>query len=180
MDPLIVVTYPDPIDLEAKPIEHESVPEDGVAVGYYFNDALIARSVVTPESIEAIHNLLSVPVSIALAATVDDQGNIDGRICLVLPVEAGEVSQDADEDEPWKASVPAPPPEIESGYDDEYDDMDDARMVLLPIGNVVRAAHDRHHPDDPADDAREMLENLLSGRARDAVQKAIDDLLRSI
>jgi len=39
---------------------------------------------------------------------------------------------------------------------------------------------DRNHPDDPVGDAREMLGNLLSGKAQDAVAKAIDDLLRSI
>lgn len=185
MDPLIVVTHPEPVELEAKPIEHDAVPEDGVAVGYYYNDALIARSVVAPESLEAIHGILSAPVSLALAATVDEQGNIDGRVCLVLPVETGEIRQEEEDDEPWKASVPAPPPEIEQGYGydsgyDENDGLNEARMVLLPIGNVVRSASDRHHLDDAADDAREMLENLLAGRARDAVAKAIDDLLKSI
>lgn len=185
MDPLIVVTYPDTVELEAKPIDHDSVPEDGLAVGYYLDDALIARSVVARESMDAIHNILSFPVSLALAATEDEQGNIDGRVCLILPIEAGEASLEAEEeDEPWKASVPEPPPEIEQGYDDGYagaeDEDDEERMVLLPIGNVVRPAHDRHHPDDAADDAREMLENLLTGKARDAVAKAIDDLLDSI
>lgn len=182
MDPLIVVTYPDPVELEAKPFDHETVPEDGLAVGYYLNDALIARSVIARESIDAIHSILSVPVSLALAATEDEQGNIDGRVCLILPVDAGELSHESEDDEPWKASVPEPPPEIEQSYEYDEDDPEDseARMVLLPIGNVVRPAVDRHHPDDAADDAREMLENLLTGRARDAVAKAIDDLLKSI
>lgn len=177
MESLIIVTHPEPVALEARPIEHEAVPDGTIGVGYYFHDALIARSIVAPESLDAIHSILSAPVNVALAATVDEHGNIDGRVCLVLPV--GNGPQEAEEDEPWKASVPAPPPEIEQGYDAESDGTP-PRVVLLPIGNVVRSVRDRNHPDDPAGDAREMLGNLLNGKAQDAVAKAIDDLLRSI
>lgn len=186
MEPLIVVNYPEPLSLEARPIEHEAVPEGEVGIGYYHNDALIARSVVTPDSIEAIHSLLSAPVAVALAATEDQQGNIDGRLCLVLPIDDERLGHEAalDDNEPWKASVPTPPMEVEGeSVFGEYDDaLDPAlpRVVLLPIGNVVRNARDRHHPNNPAFDAREMLDNLLAGAAQDAVAKAIDDLLRSI
>lgn len=181
MEPLIVVSYPNPVALEARPIEHEAVPDGNVGVGYYYNNSLIARSVVAPESMDAIHNILSVPVSLALAATVDEHGNIDGRICLVLPVHEDDLGdpEEVEDAEPWKASVPAPPPELGGGYDDSPE-IAAPRAVLLPIGNVVRSAMDRNHPDDLADDAREMLENLLAGNAQDAVSKAIDDLLRSI
>lgn len=178
MEPLIIVTHPEPVALAVKPIEHDAVPDGSVGVGYYHRDALIARSVIAPESLDAIHSILSVPVNVALAASVDEAGNIEGRVCLVLPVSAATFGEE-EEDEPWKASVPAPPPEIEGGYGDEPEDAT-PRVVLLPIGNVVRAARDRNHPDDLAGDAREMLGNLLDGRAQDAVAKAIDDLLKSI
>ncbi len=178
MESLIIVTHPEPVVLDARPIDHDAVPDGAIGVGYYYHDALIARSVVAPESMDAIHSILSAPVNLALAATVDEQGNIDGRVCLVLPVGRLPHEQD-EEDEPWKASVPPPPPEVEQGYGDDATDAA-PRVVLLPIGNVVRSARDRNHPDDPAGDAREMLGNLLNGRAQDAVAKAIDDLLRSI
>src|SRR5690625_2744980 len=87
MEPLIIVNYPEPLRLEAREIEHDAGPEGEVGMGYYHNDSLIARSVVAPESIEAIHSLLSSPVALALAATEDRQGNIDGRLCLVLPLD---------------------------------------------------------------------------------------------
>lgn len=190
MEPLIVVNYPDPLILEAREIEHEAIPEGEVGIGYYHNDALIARSVVTPESIEAIHNLLSSPVAIALAATEDEQGNIDGRVCLVLPIDdehLGDLEEEEeDDDEPWKASVPPPPFEVDGYQDSPFDseqlsqDYEAPRAILLPIGNVVRSARDRQHPNNPAFDAREMLENLLAGAGQDAVSKAIDDLLSSI
>jgi hypothetical protein len=190
MEPLIVINHPEPLSLEARPLEHEAVPEGEVGVGYYHNNALIARSIVTPESIEAIHSLLSSPVAVALAATEDPQGNIDGRLCLVLPIDDERLGDAAaqEENEPWKASVPPPPMEIEGErgaglgevYDDAGLDPELPRVVLLPIGNVVRNARDRHHPNNPAFDAREMLDNLLAGAAQDAVAKAIDDLLSSI
>ena len=184
MDHLVVVPHPTPIALEARSIRHNAVPEGAVGLGYYYDDRLIARSVVASNALDTIQSLLSTPVSVALAAREDDDGNIDGRICLVLPVEAdGESSQEPDS-EPWKSSVPAPPPEIESGYgaSDASGETDEEgpKFALLPIGNVVRPAEDRHHPEELTHDVKEMLDNLLEGGGEDAVQKAIEDLLNSI
>jgi hypothetical protein len=186
VEQLIVITHPEPVPLEAHPIEHDAAPAGSVAVAYSFAGHVIARGVLSPEAAEAIQSLLSTPVSVALAATEDSEGNIDGRVCLVLPIEGEDDGHDADpepwgadddeDDEPWKASVPPPP--FEQEYEPE--DEDRPQLALLPIGNVVRSRNDRHHPDDVAGDAREMLDNLLSGQARDAVAKAIDDLLNSI
>jgi hypothetical protein len=183
MDGLIVVAYPQPLAIEARPITHEQAPEGSVALAYYYRGHLIARSVVAPEAADAIRSLLNNPVPVALAATEDDSGNIDGRVCLVLPVDGEEAAGgDDDTSEPWKASVPAPPPEIESSYTATGAEPGGERpsVALLPIGNVIRSVDDRNHPNDVAGDAREMLENLLAGRARDSIAKVIDDLLDSI
>ena len=191
MDHLVVVPHPVPIALEARSIRHNAVPEGAVGLGYYYDGRLIARSVVAVGALDTIQSLLAAPVSVALAAREDEEGNIDGRICLVLPVE--EDGEEGGEDaEAWRESVPLPPPEVESGYGggpgtgagsvegEEEEDGSSPRFALLPIGNVVRPAVDRRHPDDVAVDAKEMLEILLSGGGKDAVQKAIDDLLGSI
>jgi hypothetical protein len=183
MDQLVVVPHPTPIALEARSIRHNAVPEGAVGLGYYYDDRLIARSVVASNALETIRGLLSSPVSVALAAREDDDGNIDGRICLVLPVEEdgdGSPAGADPGDEPWKSSVPAPPPELESGDGDGDGDGENPRFALLPIGNVVRPVEERHHPDELAHDVKEMLDNLLAGGGEDAVQKAIDDLLNSI
>lgn len=183
MDHLVVVPHPTPIALEARSIRHNAVPEGAVGLGYYYDDRLIARSVVASNALDTIQSLLSSPVSVALAAREDNAGNIDGRICLVLPVEPDDPAGDSDE-EPWKSSVPAPPPEVEGSYSGsggsaEADD-ENPRFALLPIGNVVRPVEDRHHPEELAHDVKEMLDNLLEGGGEDAVQKAIEDLLKSI
>ncbi len=185
MDHLVVVTHPEPLSIEARAVEHEAVPAGNVGLAYFYADHMIARSVVDAEAMDSINSLLEKPVMVALAASEDDDGNIEARVCLVLPIEGEAVKgTDGDEaDEPWKASVPEPPSEIGDSFDpvsDDDDDEDRPKMALLPIGNVVRNAQDRNHPEDVAADAGEMLRNLLLGQARDAVQKAIDDLLNSL
>jgi len=186
VESLVVVTYPEPLRIEARPIEHPDVPEGSIALGYYHAGRVVARGVVSEDAVAAITGLLRNPVSLALAATEDEQRNIEARVCLVLPVDAEELrGKDEEEgaDEPWKASVPAPPDLSESWTEDDETaapaQPEQPQLALLPIGNAVRGARDRHH-EDVLGDAREMLENLLAGRGRDAVHKAIDDLLDSL
>jgi hypothetical protein len=175
LEQLVVVTHPDPVRLEARPIEDVETPDDSVALGYYHDGHVLARGVVANEAVDAIHGLLSEPVSVALAATEDEAGNIDARVCLVLPVDPDQVGAEDEEEpeEPWRASVPTPPDELTGAFEDR------PKMALLPIGHAVRGARHRNHPDVAAD-AREMLANLLSGRSQDAVSRAIDDLLGSL
>jgi hypothetical protein len=180
MEHLVVVPHPTPITLEARSLRHNAVPEGAIGLGYYYDGRLIARSVVAAGAIDTIHSLLSEPVSVALAAREDDDGNIDGRICLVLPVDNEPDASDEVAAEPWRASVPAPPTEVDGAVEAQAGADGEPKYALLPIGNVIRQAADRRHPDEVADDAREMLDNLLQGAGRDAVRKAIDDLLRSI
>ncbi len=180
MEQLVVVTYPEPIQIETRPIEHYSVPDGAVGLGYYHEGHLIARGIVAPDSVEAINGLLDEPVSLALAATEDEEGNIDARVCLVLPVNEDETDEE-EEDEPWKASVPPPPMEVEEDEGGEEEDDDgEPRVALLPIGNVVRSRRDRNHPEEVEVDVWEMLENLVHGQAEDAAEKAIDDLLKNL
>lgn len=191
MDELIVVTHPEPVQIEARPLDMETPPEGNVALAYYYDGHLLARGFVASEAVSAIRGILSNPVSVALAATEDRSGNIDARFCLVLPVDTdkfGTEDEEAAPEEAWRASLPMVP-SFSSKYDetddtmdadDDVDDDEQARVALLPIGNVVRNAQERRHPDDVARDLHEMLLNLMHGRAKDAVTKAIDDLLSSL
>jgi hypothetical protein len=190
MEELIVVTHPSPVRLEARPLDTQGTEADGnIALAYYHDGHLLARGYVASEALSAIRGILSNPVSVALAATEDDGGNIDARFCLVLPVDPEKLSMEEEDDEPaepWRSSLPAVPT-FGTAYDgtgpasgEEAESGDRPRVALLPIGNVVRNASERHHPEDVARDLHDMLVNLMEGRARDAVSKAIDDLLNSI
>jgi hypothetical protein len=188
LQPVVVVTYPHPLNLEVERLDPATAPEHTTALAYYFRGGLIARGVVSDDAVESIQSLVNDPVHLALAAQEDERGNIDGRLCLVLPMELGKElmkDDDAEPEEPWKASVPAPPTEVDSYAgkkrdDDEEPAGDQSQIALLPIGNIVRSSEARNHPDDVSADAREMLANLLTGGGQDSVRKAIDDLLDSI
>ena len=188
MDELIVVTHPEPVRLEARPLEVDEPPEGNVALAYYYDGHLLARGYIASDAVKAIKGILSNPVSVALAATEDEGGNIDARFCLVLPVDSDKFPIDDEEEGPaeaWRESVPTVPDfDFSIDVDAEDSDADEEegrpRLALLPIGNVVRNAQERHHPGDMARDLRDMLDNLIEGRARDAVAKAIDDLLNSL
>ena len=188
MHPVVVVTYPHALELEVEKLEHTTVPENSTGLAYYFRGGLIARGVVSDDAVESIQSLVTDPVHLALAAQEDERGNIDGRLCLVLPMELGKQlmkEEESEPEEPWKASVPAPPAEIDSYGSKKKEaeaepDKEHPQIALLPIGNIVRSNEARNHPDDVAADAREMLANLLAGQGQDSVRKAIDDLLDSI
>jgi hypothetical protein len=189
MDELIVVTHPDQIELEARQLETEQGAEEGnIALAYYCDGRLLARGFVAPEAVPAIQGILKNPVSVALAGTEDDNGNIDARFCLVLPVDPEKFSvddEDGEPEEPWRASLPDTPAFESSSFlatesVENGDQEDRPRVALLPIGNIVRHADERQHPDDLPRDLRDMMVNLMEGRAKDAVAKAIDDLLKSI
>lgn len=187
MDELIVVTHPEQILLEARRLEPDQPAEGDIALAYYHDGHLLARGFVAPEAVKAIRGILSSPVSVALAATEDQSGNIDARFCLVLPVDSDKLPFDEDEDEApeeaWRTSLPDAPL-FASSFDENAaagpEDDDRPRVALLPIGNVVRDARERNHPEDIAGDLRDMLVKLMEGRAQDAVTKAIDDLLESL
>ena len=44
MDSLVVVTHPQPVRLEARHIEHEATPPGSMALAYYHDERLVARS----------------------------------------------------------------------------------------------------------------------------------------
>jgi hypothetical protein len=190
MEELIVVTHPEPVQLEARPLDTETPEEGNIALAYYHEGKLLARGFVATEAVKAIEGILSSPVSVALAATEDQSGNIDARFCLVLPVDPEKFPLDEEEEgstkEEWRSSIPETPTFSAPSFDtdepeaEDEEDGDRPRVALLPIGNVVRQAGERHHPDDIARDLRDMLVNLMEGRAKDAVAKAIDDLLNSL
>jgi hypothetical protein len=180
MDQVVIVTYPRPIRLEALEVEHEAVPDGGIGMAYYYQRNVVARGVVTPEAVQVIRKLLDVPVTLALAATEDSDGNIDARVCVMIPMDSELLRQDDPaENEPWRESVPQPPAEIEDSWKRDPES-DSPQMALLPLGNVIRSARNRNHPDSVAGDAREMLSNLMTGKGQDAVSRAIDDLLDSL
>ena len=70
VDELVVVTHPEPINLEARPIVHDAVPEGETALAYYHEGRLLARGVVSNEAVKAIKSELNFSVDEDTGKTV--------------------------------------------------------------------------------------------------------------
>jgi len=74
------------VALNVDQIEDERTPEGLVCMGTYFNQRLIARSIVPAETLEEVesHGLLASPVRLGLAAFEDPPG-LQCRLYALLP-----------------------------------------------------------------------------------------------
>jgi hypothetical protein len=173
--PVAFVSTQQSISLEVDEVPDERTPSGMVCMGTFFNERLIARSIVPPEALDEVesHGLLSSPVRLGLAAFEDDPG-LQCRLYALLP--ASKVMEDEEEpEEPWAASVPrfedvASEPQSGEGGEEA--------IVPLLLGHIVRFAKDRRHPDDLAAEAADILRAILSDDRplSDVVDKILEDL----
>jgi hypothetical protein len=96
-------------------------------------------------------------------------------------VEVPDDLQDEDEDdepeEPWAASVPS------SGYEaavDGDEDDEEPNVATLPLGNIVRYAHDRVHPESLSHEAADVLRKVIQGETAELVDRALADLFKDL
>lgn len=113
-----------------------------------------------------------------------------------------QMGPDGEREEAWRQSVPEPPklesgPGIEGGGsggglepgaagagddpelpspDDELDEDQPLRFGAVHLGNVVRFAADREHPDDFVDEATDMFESALEGDLPSVTDRLMDEL----
>ncbi len=169
--------------LRVDEIEDDRTPEDMVCMGVYFQDRLIARSIVPPEALQQleIQDVFSAPVRLGLAAVEEDPG-LQCRLFALLPAakfqEQGQ-EQESEQEEPWAASVPRFEDVLQNNADDDDDDeMDEEAIVPLLLGHVVRFGRDRKHPDSLAEEAADILLAILSEDRplTNIVDKLLEDL----
>jgi hypothetical protein len=84
--------------------------------------------------------------------------------------------EESDEpEEPWAGSVPS------SGYEASLEtdpaSNEDPRVAPIPLGHVVRYAHDRVHPDSLPLETADVLRKIIEGGASEVVDRALADLL---
>ncbi len=113
-----------------------------------------------------------------------------GELSALLPERTMRAIQDTvspedeeDEAEPWAASATLGGTSYEEvvgedGDDEEEDDDDDAEPHFpLVIGAVLRFPENRKYPSDFELEVDDLMRSILEGRAMDARQKQIDNLL---
>ena len=79
----------------------------------------------------------------------------------------------------WAASVPGAG--YEAALDEgEDDDEPEANVATLPLGNIVRYAHDRVHPESLSHEAADVLRKVIQGETAEMVDRALADLFKDL
>jgi hypothetical protein len=127
---------------------------------------------------------------IVVGAAWEEDGGVRGELSALLPERTMRAIQDTvspedeeDETEPWAASATLGGTSYEEAVgedeDDEEDDDDDDAEPHFPlvIGAVLRFPENRKYPSDFELEVDDLMRSILEGRAMDARQKQIDNLL---
>jgi hypothetical protein len=134
---------------------------------------------------------------IVVGAAWEEEGGVRGELSALLPEQTMQAIQetvspeqdDDEEREPWAASASLGGSsyedlvdEDEDDDDDEDDEDDDESEPHFPlvIGAVLRFPENRKYPDDFEMEVDDLMRSILEGRAMDAAEKRIDNLLGGI
>jgi len=141
---------------------------------------------------------------IVVGAAWEEQGGIRGELSALLPERTMRAIQDSvspeddegdDEAEPWAASATLDGTSYEEAVGDDEEDEDDDALdgeeededdedaephFPLVIGVVLRFPENRRYPADFELEVDDLMRSILEGRAMDAAEKRIDNLLGGI
>lgn len=178
--PVALAATQGPVELRAELLEDERTPEGMVCMGTYRGDRLISRCVMPPEAWQQIqeYRLLGEPVQVVLLAREAPPG-LQCQLFAVVPVpEELQDDEDGDEpEEPWASSVPSSA--YEAAITDEQQQTDPT-VTTLPLGNIVRYAHDRQHPGSLAEEAADVLRKVIQGETAELVDRALANLFKNL
>jgi hypothetical protein len=171
--PAAIAATEDPVQLKVSLVEDDRVPEGMVCMGTYRNGRLVARSVLSPEAWAQIQELgfFEQPLQVVLVARVAPPG-LQCQLFAMVPIREEDEAEGAEE--PWAASVPSSSYEASVEGDSEDDDL---RIAPIPLGNIVRFARDRVHPDSLPLETADVLRKIIEGGASEVVDRALVDLL---
>jgi hypothetical protein len=134
---------------------------------------------------------------IVVGAAWEEEGGIRGELSALLPERTMRAIQetvspedeDEDEREPWADSASPSFEEVmgtdddddedEEGDEEEEDDDAEPHFPLV-IGAVLRFPENRRYPADFELEVDDLMRAILEGRAMDAAEKRIDNLLGGI
>ncbi len=170
-----------PIPLEVREVPDDRVPEGMSCLGTFLDGMLVARCAVPPGAAEffAEQGLFDVPRQLVLAAREEDPG-LRCELYALVPVPTREMpGEEAEEAEPWSASVPSYEDAIAKAQQDESEEEGDRPMAAVLLGQIIRFQRDRKHPDSLPLETVDVLARIVSGRVVEVVDKVLEDLLGS-
>jgi hypothetical protein len=169
-----------PVAIEVREIDDERVPEGMRCMGTFLDGTLVARCAVPPGLTDLLdrHGVFDEPRQLVLSAREDEPG-LRCELYAVVPIPEGLLDQEGEEGEegeapePWAASLPS------AHYDAAVADAagDPPAMAAVLLGQIVRFARDRKHPDSLPLEAVDVLSRIVSGRVVEVVDKLLQDLL---
>ena len=156
-------------------------------------DVLLAVNAYPAQLVDAFFasDAFGEPV-IVVGAAWEEEGGVRGELSALLPEHTMQAIQDSvspedeEEKEPWVASASARGTtyedvvEAEEEMDDNGDDANAEPHFPLVIGAVLRFPENRKFPNDFELEVDDLMRSILEGRAMDAAEKRIDNLLGGI
>jgi hypothetical protein len=193
---------PEPILLRLERVDRPGAPPGEQPVAFTRagpDEVLLAVNAYPAPLVDAFFasDAFGEPV-IVVGAAWEEDGGVRGELSALLPERTMRAIQDTvspedddDEAEPWAASATLGGTSYEEAVgddddDDEEDDEDseeddDAEPHFpLVIGAVLRFPENRKFPGDFELEVDDLMRSILEGRAMDAGQKRIDNLLGEI
>lgn len=171
--PTAIAATAEPVQLKVGLIEDERVPPEMVCMGTFRNDRLVARSVLSPEAWAQIqeHGFFDQPLQVVLVARLAPPG-LQCQLFAMVPLPP---EDSAEPEEPWTASVPSS--SYEATVEAEQEDEEDPQVAPVPLGNIVRYARDRVHPESLPLETADVLKKIIEGDTSEVVDRALADLL---
>jgi hypothetical protein len=171
--PAAIAATEEPVQLQVGLVEDDRVPVGMVCMGTYRNGRLVARSVLSPEAWAQIeeHGFFDQPLQVVLVARLAPPG-LQCQLFAMVPIPD---DQSDEPDEPWAASVPSS--SYEATVEGDPAQNEDPRVAPIPLGNIVRYARDRVHPDSLPLETADVLRRIIEGGASEVIDRALADLL---
>ncbi len=184
---------PEPILLRLERVDRPGAPPGEQPVAFTRagpDEVLLAVNAYPAPLVDAFFasDAFGEPV-IVVGAAWEEDGGVRGELSALLPERTMRAIQDTvspeeddeDDTEPWAASATLGGTSYEEavGDDDDEDDEDDDAEPHFPlvIGAVLRFPENRKFPGDFELEVDDLMRSILEGRAMDAGQKRIDNLL---
>lgn len=184
---------PEPILLRLERVDRPGAPPGEQPVAFTRagpDEVLLAVNAYPAPLVDAFFasDAFGEPV-IVVGAAWEEDGGVRGELSALLPERTMRAIQDTvspeeddeDDTEPWAASATLGGTSYEEAVgdeDDEDDEDDDAEPHFpLVIGAVLRFPENRKFPGDFELEVDDLMRSILEGRAMDAGQKRIDNLL---
>jgi hypothetical protein len=186
---------PEPILLRLERAEGAGAPPGEQPVAFWRagpDEVLLAKNAYPAPLVDAFFasDAFGEPV-IVVGAAWEEDGGVRGELSALLPERTMRAIQDTvspeedeeDDSEPWAASATLGGTSYEDAVGDEEDEDDDEEdddaepHFPLVIGAVLRFPENRKFPGDFELEVDDLMRSILEGRAMDAGQKRIDNLL---